>query len=92
MTSFEKKVLRETLKIPLGETVTYKELARRCGRPKATRAVANALKKNPYTLLIPCHRVVASGGKLGGYSGPGGVKGKQKLLALEAQIREFLDK
>ncbi len=88
MTDFEKRVLQETLKIPLGETITYKELARRCGCPKAFRAVANALNKNPWTVLVPCHRVVASGDKLGGYSR--GVKAKQKLLALEQKIKAAL--
>jgi len=88
MTNFEKKVLRETLKIPLGETITYKELALRCGRPKAFRAVANALNKNPFTVLIPCHRVVASGNKLGGYSQ--GVAKKRRLLDLESKIKDFL--
>jgi len=88
MTEFEKRVLQETLKIPLGQTITYKELAVRCGRPKAFRAVANALNKNPFTVLIPCHRVVASGDKLGGYSK--GVAKKRRLLDLENKIKDFL--
>ena len=88
MTSFEKRVLRETLKIPLGQTITYKELACRCGCPKAWRAAANALNKNPFTILVPCHRVVASGNKLGGYSQ--GIAKKRRLLALERKIKDFL--
>lgn len=88
MTEFEKRVLRETLKIPLGEVRTYKWLAKKCGWPKAWRAVANALNKNPYTLFIPCHRVVACGDKLGGYAL--GTKLKQELLAWEKKIKASL--
>ena len=58
-------------------------MLRAVGKPKAVRAVANAIGKNPYPIKIPCHRVIRSDGRLGGYSGPGGVKTKKKLLALE---------
>lgn len=64
--------------------VTYAELARRAGSPGAARAVGQAMAKNPWPIVIPCHRVVPSSGKMGGYSGRGGVPTKQKLLALEA--------
>jgi methylated-DNA-[protein]-cysteine S-methyltransferase len=82
-TEFQKSVWRELLKIPHGETITYAELARRIGRPRAVRAVANAVGKNPRAPEIPCHRVVRSDGTLGGYSGRGGIATKKKLLAAE---------
>ncbi len=88
MTLFEKKVYRAVLSIPLGEVRTYKWVAKKAGRPKAARAVGQVLKKNPYLLIIPCHRVVASGGKLGGYSR--GLKVKKSLLDLERQIKEMM--
>ena len=71
------------IEIPKGKTKTYLEVAKAIGKPKAVRAVANAVGKNPYPIKIPCHRVIRSDGKLGGYSGPGGIKRKKRLLALE---------
>ena len=65
-TEFRMKVWDEMRRIPYGETVTYKELARRIGSPDACRAVANACGANPFPILIPCHRVVACGGRSGG--------------------------
>ena len=82
-TKFQKKVWLELSKIPKGETRTYKEIAIAIGHPLAVRAVANACGKNPYVPLIPCHRVIRSDGKLGGYSGKGGVKKKAELLKAE---------
>ena len=82
-TSFQIKVWEEIQKIPKGETRTYKEIAINLDSPKAARAVANACGKNPYPIVVPCHRVVRSDGSLGGYSGPGGVKRKKELLDLE---------
>lgn len=82
-TAFQILVWKEIAKIPYGETRTYKELARAIGRPKSARAVANACGKNPYAPNIPCHRVIRSDGKLGGYSGKGGINTKKKLLKLE---------
>ena len=79
----KKKVWSQLLKIPKGKTVTYKELARSIGRPKAVRAVGNAVGVNPYAPQIPCHRVIRSDGKLGGYSGGGGTKTKRALLIKE---------
>ncbi len=80
-TEFRMKVWDEMRKIPYGETITYKELARRIGAPAAYRAVANACGANPFPILIPCHRVVASGGKTGGYTG--GLDIKLTLLEIE---------
>ena len=82
-TDFQILVWKEILKIPFGETRTYKEIAQAIGRPNSSRAVANACGKNPYAPDIPCHRVIRSDGKLGGYSGVGGVKMKEKLLKIE---------
>ncbi len=82
-TEFQKRVWRGLLKISKGKTVTYKELAKMIGKPKAIRAVANAVGANPCAPIIPCHRVIRSDGKLGGYSGKGGVKTKKALLSKE---------
>ena len=72
---------------PRGETRTYTEIAQQIGRPKAVRAVANAIAKNPYAPEIPCHRVVRTDGTLGGYSGPGGIETKIRLLREEGILR-----
>ncbi len=80
-TQFQQRVWRALQDIKLGETISYATLATRIGNPKACRAVANANGKNPFTLIIPCHRVIASDGKLGGYTG--GLDKKEYLLALE---------
>ena len=80
-TQFELSVYRELERIPYGETKTYSEVARAVGRPKAFRAVGNANAANPLPLVIPCHRVVAVGGKLGGYGG--GASMKKQLLVME---------
>ena len=82
-TEFQIKVWKEISKIPYGETRTYKDLAIAIGKPNSSRAVANACAKNPYVPQIPCHRVIRSDGKLGGYSGKGGVKNKSELLKAE---------
>ena len=66
--------------IPRGKIKTYKQVAKAINKPKAARAVANACGQNPYPIIIPCHRVVKSNGTIGGYSGKGGVKKKNKLL------------
>lgn len=80
-TAFQKKVWRRLIKIPYGKTISYAGLARAIGHPKAYRAVANACGQNPLPILIPCHRVIASDGKLGGYSS--GLKRKRWLLRHE---------
>ena len=84
-TDFQISVWKEISKIPHGETRTYKDLANAIGRPSSFRAVANACGKNPYPLTIPCHRVIRSDGKMGGYSGEGGLKTKKKLLKQEQE-------
>ena len=82
-TEFEVKVWKEISKIPYGETRTYKDLAIAIGKPDSARAVANACGKNPSPPIIPCHRVIRTDGKLGGYSGKGGIKTKKKILKQE---------
>ncbi len=84
LTEFEYKVLKACLTIPLGERRTYQWVAKKIGCPKATRAVGNALNKNPYPLIIPCHRVVKSDGSIGGYAQ--GQKRKKYFLELERKI------
>ena len=79
-TPFQKKVWQELLKIPKGQTRSYKEIAIAIGNPEAARAVANACGKNPYPIKIPCHRAIRSDGSIGGYSGVGGSTTKLKLL------------
>ena len=69
--------------IPKGQIRTYKQVAKAIKRPLSYRAVANAIAKNPYSPLIPCHRVIKSDGSVGGYSGKGGIKTKVKLLKSE---------
>ena len=90
VTAFQLKVWKELKKIPFGETATYKEIAQKIGSPSAARAVANACAKNPYPIIIPCHRVIRSDGGLGGYSGSGGIKEKRTLLRKEAQDNQSL--
>ncbi|MFA6216715.1 MAG: MGMT family protein [Candidatus Omnitrophota bacterium] len=89
MTAFAKKVYKAVLSIPLGEVRSYQWVARRIGHPRACRAVGGALKRNPYPLIIPCHRVIAGNGKPGGYSG--GLKKKMLLLELERKIKICLE-
>lgn len=83
-TPFQQKVWKELLKIPAGKTVSYGELARRIKKPKAARAVGAALGANPVPLLVPCHRVIAGDGGLGGFSGGLGVK--KRLLTHEGAV------
>ena len=82
-TPFQIKVWKEITNIPKGKTKTYKEIAINIGHPNSARAVANACARNPHPILIPCHRVIRSDGNIGGYSGPGGINKKIKLLEKE---------
>lgn len=83
VTPFQRKVYEALLKIPKGQVLTYAQVARMIGRPNAARAVGQALKRNRWAPEIPCHRVIASDGSLGGYSAPGGVAAKRRLLQRE---------
>ena len=86
LTPFQQAVLEATRAIPPGQVMTYGEIAAAIGRPRASRAVGQALRRNPVSILIPCHRVVGSGGALGGYGGPAGAAIKRRLLALEGHF------
>lgn len=83
---FRRRVLEEMARIPYGETVSYGELAKRCGRPGAARAVGNAVGRNPVPVLLPCHRVVRADGSPGQYGG--GRQRKRELLRLEGALPE----
>ncbi|MBP6508166.1 MAG: methylated-DNA--[protein]-cysteine S-methyltransferase [Opitutaceae bacterium] len=81
---FPQQVYRVTLQVKPGQTCSYGDIAKKLGQPPAvSRAVGSALGANPWPLLVPCHRVVASDGKMTGFSGPGGIKTKLRLLAIE---------
>lgn len=82
-TPFRDKVLAATRQLAYGQTTTYGDLARIVGHPRAARAVGTVMSTNRFPIIIPCHRVLASGGKLGGYSSPSGTCMKEVLLDLE---------
>ena len=81
LTPFQRKVLTQTARIPFGDLLTYRTIAKRIGNEKASRAVGGAVGSNPIPIVVPCHRVVATDGSLGGYSG--GLAAKRALLAIE---------
>lgn len=85
-TPFQQAVWRACMKIPAGRTRSYKWIAEQIGKPGATRAVGSALGKNPFAPVVPCHRVIRSNGAMGGFSAPGGVSAKIKLLKKEKAI------
>ena len=84
---FDRRVYTEARSIRRGETVTYGEIAGRLGGPGLARAVGQALGRNPFAIVVPCHRVLAAGGKPGGFSAPGGLATKQRLLEIEGARR-----
>ena len=81
--AFGRRVLRATARVPFGSVATYGEIAARAGSPQGARATGNALGGNPVPIVVPCHRVVRSGGQLGGYTG--GPERKRRLLAVEGR-------
>ena len=87
-TEFQLLVLDELRRIPYGETTSYGDIAARIGKPKAMRAVGAANGRNPIPIIVPCHRVIGSGGDLTGFGG--GLDAKQALLQLEAENCEFM--
>ena len=82
-TAFQQDVWSAIRDVPFGETISYAELARRCGRPSAIRAAGAATGRNPMTIIVPCHRIMGSGGALTGYAG--GLDRKRALLDLESR-------
>lgn len=82
-TEFKTHVLETVHEIPYGETLSYAEVARLAGHPGAARAVGNVMASNPFPLIIPCHRVLAAGKRIGGYSTPRGIGMKEQLLQME---------
>jgi methylated-DNA-[protein]-cysteine S-methyltransferase len=84
LTPLGQRVFKHCRRIPYGQTASYGELAKKAGRSGAARAIGNFMASNRTPLLVPCHRVVASGGRLGGFTAPGGVSFKERLLAIEA--------
>jgi methylated-DNA-[protein]-cysteine S-methyltransferase len=84
---FARRVYEIARTIAPGETLSYGEIAKRLGEPQAAREVGAALGKNPFPIIVPCHRVLASGGKLGGFSARGGVATKLRLLEIEGALK-----
>ncbi len=84
LSEFQSRILEQCRQIPFGQTRSYAELAAKAGSLRAARAVGNCMAGNCIPLIVPCHRVVCSDGRLGSYSAPGGAKTKRRLLALEA--------
>ena len=85
MTEFKKRVYEVVKRIPRGEVLTYKEVAKLVGRPLAFRAVGNALNKNPFAPAVPCHRVIRSDGRAGGYAQ--GTRAKIRILKQEGYLK-----
>jgi methylated-DNA-[protein]-cysteine S-methyltransferase len=83
--AFHRRVYRIARSIPPGSTRSYGEIASQLGEPHAARAVGQALGRNPFPLIVPCHRVLASHGRTGGFSAPGGASTKLQLLAIEGE-------
>jgi methylated-DNA-[protein]-cysteine S-methyltransferase len=84
VSEFERRVYAIARTIPPGETLTYGDIATRLGAPGAAREVGQALGRNPFPIVVPCHRVQAAGGKTGGFSAPGGVATKLRMLQIES--------
>src|SRR5438477_7793213 len=80
---FHRRVYEAARTIPPGQTLSYGDIARRLGAPGAARAVGQALGRNPFPIVVPCHRVLAAGGKIGGFSAHGGTETKRRMLAIE---------
>jgi len=80
---FHRRVYEAARTIPPGKTLSYGDIARRVGAPGAARAVGQALGRNPFPIVVPCHRVLAAGGRIGGFSAQGGIATKRRMLAIE---------
>ena len=86
VSAFNASIYRALRAVPRGTTVTYGDLARQVGQPGAARAVGMAMGRNPWPVIVPCHRVLARGKKMGGFSAPGGTATKERLLGLEGVV------
>jgi methylated-DNA-[protein]-cysteine S-methyltransferase len=86
VSAFDRAVYREAQAIPAGETITYGTLAVRLGDPGRAQAVGQALGRNPWPIVVPCHRITAADGRMGGFSAPGGTATKLKLLEIEGAL------
>jgi methylated-DNA-[protein]-cysteine S-methyltransferase len=84
LTPFGRRIITACRRIPFGQTRSYGQLAAVCGSPGAARAVGQVMAKNRFPVVVPCHRVLAAGGRLGGFSAPDGLRMKRRLLALES--------
>ncbi len=91
LTPFARRVVDRCREIRFGTTETYGELASKAGSPRAARAVGTVMSKNRFPVIVPCHRVVAAAGSIGGYSAPDGLKMKRRLLALEGVLDELTE-
>jgi len=89
LSPFQRKVFKVAMKVPYGTIETYGNLAKKAGCPNGSRAVGRALSRNPFSLVIPCHRIIRGDGTLGGFSAVGGIKLKRKLLKLEGVNQKF---
>ena len=86
VTPFRRRVYEEARMVPAGTTVSYGALAKKIGRPDSARAVGQALGRNPFAIVVPCHRVLAAGGKIGGFSADGGIDTKLRILRIEGAV------
>jgi methylated-DNA-[protein]-cysteine S-methyltransferase len=86
-TTFRKRVIEAARKIRYGRTLAYGELAAKAGSPGAARAIGTVMATNHFPIIVPCHRVIASGGAIGGFSAPHGIELKKRLLNMEADAR-----
>ena len=84
---FERRVYEIARAIPPGSTLTYGEIAERLGDPGAAQAVGQSMGRNPWPIVVPCHRVLGAGGKVGGFSAPGGARTKLRMLEIEGALR-----
>ena len=89
LSPFQKKVFKAVMKVPYGAVESYGSLAKKAGCPKGSRAVGGALARNPFPLVVPCHRVIREDGSLGGFSAGGGIILKKRLLKLEGVGQKF---
>ncbi len=89
LTDFQRQVLEVVAEIPSGAQMTYGQVAARIGKPRASRAVGAAVGRNPWPVLVPCHRVLGQDGQMTGFSAPGGIATKRRMLELERENRLF---